>query len=78
MRCVRETAKLYFGGSAGQQRVATSFIENFNLPLPHCEKQQEMVTHIYNLRQRAKTFQEEGRAFLENAKKEIEQMIIGK
>ena len=78
MRCVRETAKLYFGGSAGQQRVATSFIENFNLPLPHYEKQQEMVTHIYNLRQKAKTLQAEGKVIFENAKKEIEQMIIGK
>lgn len=78
MRCVRETAMLYFGGSAGQQRVATSFIEDFYLPLPHCEKQQEMVTHIYNLRLRAKTLQVEGKAILENAKKEVEQMIIGK
>lgn len=78
MRCVRKTAMLYFGGSAGQQRVATSFIENFYLPLPHCEKQQEMVTHIYNLRLRAKTLQVEGKAILENAKKEVEQMIIGK
>ena len=78
MRCVRETAMLYFGGSAGQQRVATSFIEDFYLPLPHCEKQQEMVTHIYNLRLRAKTLQVEGKDILENAKKEVEQMIIGK
>lgn len=34
MKCVRETAMLYFGGSAGQQRVSSAFLENFNLPLP--------------------------------------------
>ena len=31
MKCVRETAKLYFGGSAGQQRVSSSFLEKFNM-----------------------------------------------
>ncbi len=34
MKCVRDTATLYFGGSAGQQRVPSSYLENFDLPLP--------------------------------------------
>lgn len=77
MKCVRETAMLYFGGSAGQQRVSASFLENFNLPLPPFIKQQEIANHIYAIRQQAKQLQEEGKSILENAKKEVEQMIIG-
>ena len=68
---------LYFGGSAGQQRVSSSFLENFNLPLPALAKQQEIANHINAIRQQAKQLQEEGKSILENAKKEVEQMIIG-
>lgn len=77
MKCVRETAMLYFGGSAGQQRVSSSFLENFNLPLPPFSKQQEIADHISAIRQQAKALQAEGKAILENAKKEVEKMIIG-
>ena len=77
MKLVRQTAKLYFGGSAGQQRVATDFLENFNVPLPPTEKQQEIVNYVTNLRNRAKTLREEGMAFLGEAKCKVEQMIIG-
>ena len=76
MKCVRETAKLYFGGSAGQQRVPSSYLENFDLPLPPKEKQMEIARHIYELRQRAKTLQEEGKRQLEEAKQEVERMIL--
>lgn len=78
MKCVRETAMLYFGGSAGQQRVSASFLENFNLPLPSKEKQVEIANHVYALRQQAKTLQEEGKRILELAKQEVERMIIGR
>lgn len=59
MKCVRDTAMLYFGGSAGQQRVLSSYLENFDLPLPPKEKQMEIAHHVYQLRQRAKSLQEE-------------------
>lgn len=77
MKFVRQTAKLYFGGSAGQQRVAVDFLENFNVPLPSVEKQQQIVNYVVNLRNRAKTLRKEGLAILEEAKHEVEQMIIG-
>jgi restriction endonuclease S subunit len=77
MKCVRETAMLYFGGSAGQQRVPASFLENFNIPLPPKEKQVEIANHVYELRQKAKTLQEEGKRILELAKQEVEKMILG-
>lgn len=77
MKCVRETAMLYFGGSAGQQRVSSAFLENFNLPFPSKDKQIEIASHVYAIRQKAKALQEEGKTLLENAKKEVEQMILG-
>ena len=77
MKCVRETAMLFFGGSAGQQRVPASFLENFNIPLPPKEKQVEIANHVYELRQKAKTLQEEGKRILELAKQEVEKMILG-
>ena len=76
MKCVRETAMLFFGGSAGQQRVPASFLENFNIPLPPKEKQVEIANHVYELRQKAKTLQEEGKRILELAKQEVEKMIL--
>ena len=77
MKCVRDTAMLYFGGSAGQQRVPSSYQENFDLPLPPKEKQMEIATYIYDLLQRAKTLQEDGKRVLEEAKQEVETMILG-
>lgn len=76
MKCVRETAMLYFGGSAGQQRVPASFLENFNLPLPPKEKQVEIANHVYEMRRRAKALQEDGKNILEQAKQKVEKMII--
>ena len=76
MKCVCETAKLYFGGSAGQQRVPASYLENFDLPLPSKEKQLEIAHHVYDLRQRAKTLQEDGKRQLDEAKQEVERMIL--
>lgn len=77
MKLVRQTAKLYFGGSAGQQRVATDFLEDFNVPLPSKRKQQEIVNYIEGIRIQAKTLREEGNIILDNAKRKVEQMIIG-
>lgn len=70
-KCVRETAILYFGGSAGQQRIPASYIVNFDLPLPPKEKQMEIVHHVYELRQRANALQEEGKRVLGEAKRRL-------
>ena len=68
---------LYFGGSAGQQRVSINFIENFNVPLPSKERQEEIVAHISQMRARAKKLQAEGAEVLQKAKMEVERMILG-
>ena len=78
MKCVRSTAMLYFGGSAGQQRVPSSYLENFYLPLPPKEKRQEIASHVYELRQKAKTLQEEGKRVLDESKQEVERMILNR
>lgn len=77
MKAIRRTAMLYFGGSAGQQRVSINFIENFNVPLPPKEKQEEIVAHISQMRARAKKLQVEGAEILQKAKMEVERMILG-
>lgn len=52
-------------------------ISTIKIPLPPFVKQQEIANHIFAIRQQAKQLQEEGKSILENAKKEVEQMIIG-
>ena len=50
---------------------------NQTIVVPSPEKQQEIVNHITAIRQQAKALQEEGKAILEKAKKEVEEMILG-
>ena len=45
--------------------------------VPSTEKQREISNHIAEIRLKAKQLQEEGKIILANAKKEVEQMIIG-
>lgn len=66
----------YFGGFAVQQRVPSSYLENFDHPLSPTEKQMEIEHHVNDLRQRAKVLQEEGKCLLEDAKQEVERMIL--
>ena len=54
-----------------------NFIENFNVPLPPKEKQEEIVAHISQMRARAKKLQAEGAEVLQKAKMEVERMILG-
>lgn len=51
---------------------------NQTIIVPPMEKQQEIVDHITNIWNKAKALQEEGKAILEEAKREVESMIIGK
>ena len=44
---------------------------------PPLSKQQEIVDYIINIRTHAKALQAEGKAILEDAKRKVEQMIIG-
>ena len=51
-------------------------IGTIKIVLPPIDKQNEIASHILEVRQKAKALQEEGKAILEEAKRKIETMII--
>lgn len=52
-------------------------IGTIKIVLPPLDKQNEIASHIFAIRQKAKALQEEGNAILEEAKRNVESMIIG-
>ena len=62
---------------AGQPHVYASDLEKILIPKISIEQQRVIVTHAKELRTKAKALQAEGKAILENAKKEVEKMIMG-
>lgn len=69
-------AKKNFKGSAGQQRVPKSFLENFQIPLPPLNIQQEISSHLDELQEQIDKKKEE-MAYLEMlAKSEFEQAVF--
>ena len=62
---------------AGQPHVYPDDLAKLWIPVVSLSKQQEIVEHISAIRQQAKAMQEEGKAILEKAKKEVEDMILG-
>lgn len=76
---------MYNIGVTGSMQSQTNGIKNLIIKeyfeqaivVPPLAKQQEIANHIYGIRQQAKQLQEEGKTILENANKEVEQMIIG-
>ena len=52
-------------------------LKSIRIPLPSLKKQQEIVDHITDTRQKAKSLKEEGKTILEEAKKKVERMILG-
>lgn len=53
-RKVLESAKNYFGGAAGQQRVSASFLKNFSTPLPPIDIQKKIIQIIENAKKQKK------------------------
>lgn len=51
-------------------------IGTIKIVLPPLDKQNEIASHIFEVRQKAKALQEEGKAILEEAKRKVETMII--
>ena len=62
---------------AAQPHVYAADLQMLNIPNVPIEKQQEIIDYIVDIRTCAKKLQEDGRTILENAKREIERMIIG-
>ncbi len=62
---------------AGQPHVYPDDLGQLWIPVVSLSKQQEIVFHITEMRQQAKALQEEGKAILEQAKREVEEIILG-
>lgn len=62
---------------AGQPHVYPSDLIKLNIPVPPIDIQERITTHIFELRDKAKQLETEAKEVLDNAKKEIEKMIIG-
>lgn len=52
-------------------------VKNLQIPLPPLEKQDEIAQHIQSIREQAKQLQNDAKAILEQAKQEVEKMILG-
>lgn len=62
---------------AAQPHVYAADLQMLNIPVVSIEKQRDIVNHIADIRTKAKALQAEGKVILEDAKRKIEQMIIG-
>jgi len=72
---VNQTTCLMTGNTL--PRLQTADIHNLDIPLPSLEKQNEIAAHIQTIRDQAKQLRAEATAGLEQAKREVETMIIG-
>ena len=57
-------------------RLQTADIDNLIIPYPDMEIQNEIVDYVSKVKTKAKSLQVEGNSILEEAKKEIEKLII--
>lgn len=62
---------------AAQPHVYATDLQMLNIPIISIDKQQEIVDYIAIIRNKVTALQKEGKAILENAKREVEQMVIG-
>ena len=62
---------------AAQPHVYATDLQMLNIPIVSIDKQRDIVNHIADIRTHAKALQAEGKVILEDAKRKVEQMIIG-
>lgn len=62
---------------SGQPHVYGSDLANILIPIPPLAKQQEIATHIKDIRNKARKLQQEAFAILTQAKRSVEKMILG-
>lgn len=77
-REVLKAAQTSFGGSAGQQRVSSLYLKSIMVPVPNYSEQVTIVGKVYDMKKEAKQLQQESKTLLEETKKKIEKIIIGK
>lgn len=75
-KAVRQDAVNHFTGSAGQQRVPKTYLENLLVPLPPLNIQKNIVTHITELKDQIKILRTQAQANRESAIVEFEGEIF--
>lgn len=73
---VLNNAKKYFTGSAGQQRVPKSYLQNLAIPLPHIDIQKEIVSHIFEMKSLIKLFKQQAADLRKKALTDFENIIF--
>lgn len=63
--------------AAGQPNINAEEYKSLRIPLPPLEIQNEIASHIGNVREKAKRLETEAKAEIERAKTEVERMILG-
>lgn len=76
LEVLREHAALCFSGAAGHQRVDTAFFEKLKIPVPPIEDQRSIARELDGMRRRAKTMVSKASQQLEEAKAEVETLIL--
>lgn len=78
LKTVRRHARLNFTGSSGHQRVDEDFFCRLDIPFPPLEIQKRIAEKVEATKAEAKTLFAEARARLEQAKRDIQALILGK
>jgi len=78
LQIVRQHARLYFTGSSGHQRVDEQFFYHLEIPFPPVAVQERIASIADDKIAHARELFAEANAELENAKQEIESLILGK
>lgn len=74
---LQQTAIYRLQTGAAQPHVYPADLQMLNIPVISIDEQQEIVGYITKIRNKAKKLQQEGKDILENAKRNVERMIIG-
>lgn len=74
---VKQKEIYYLQKGAGQPHVYPSDLAKLKIAIPPLSIQEEIISHIKKIRDEAKKLEKEANLVLENAKQEIEKMILG-
>jgi len=75
LKFFRKSAKRYFIGSVGQQRVPVDFLEKIKIPILPISIQQEIIQKVDEMREEIVEIRKMAETILENTKREIGQML---
>lgn len=76
LKSVLSDAQNHFTGSAGQQRVPKSYLENLLIPFPPLSKQNEIMEHITSLKEQIKILRNQAEQNRQQAIKNFENTIF--